>query len=171
MPYGYIDERLLEAWFIDPVSPPQPDEHQSGVTVATSGVIDGLGRPLHLCEIHDRANDEPVGWSLAVQTAASLDVEELFVRPAYRGRGYGRTLADELITLRTACEQPLVAWIPHADAGTSPARDAVLRHAGLEVRDTDVRWAAGVATVREGTSCTEIPALPRRRPGRRRYQR
>lgn len=146
MPYSYVEERLLEAWFIDPVWPSRANHSESGITITTRGVTDRLGRLLHLCQITDRDADEPIGWSLTVETTDGLEVEELFVRPAYRGQGYGRTLADELVRLRTTRAQPLIAWIPHTDAGAPIAQNATLRHAGLERRNTNLRWASGVAT-------------------------
>ena len=77
---------------------------------------DFAGRILHVREFYDADADERIGWAFAIQGPDYLAVEELYVRPQFRRRGYGARL---LVTLKELSHQTgLSLWfyIPFADS-------------------------------------------------------
>ena len=118
-------------------------------TLKTWGIDDPHGGILHGIEIFDSAADEVIGWAFAVerQELAFLDLEELFVRPNWRRRGYASRLASELLQLADCRGHKLRAWIPHSDYGTEniAAVRAVMKKLDLGVIRSSVRWAAAAA--------------------------
>jgi GNAT superfamily N-acetyltransferase len=150
LPYAYWTDRLIESWYHDFRRPSDPEnlDAEPGLVIVKGGVNDVLGRPLHVVEITDKARDEVVGWTFVVETRETLEIEELFVRPMYRGNGHGTVLAADIAELRDRRRKRLVAWIPHVDPlSTGPKR--VLAKLGLSSRPSPERWAARLAA---GTS-------------------
>ena len=149
LPREYFLSRLLEAWIMIPCFV-LPSLAYSGATILkTWGIDDPFGGTLHGIEIFDGAADEVIGWTFVVerQELAFLDVEELFVRPKWRRRGYASQLTSEIRRLAERCGRKLRAWIPHSDYGTQniAAVRAVMRKLGLGVIRSSVRWAAAAA--------------------------
>jgi hypothetical protein len=146
LPYRYWSDRLLEAWIPDnrTITSPQTTE-SSGFAVSVNHAADWWGRQIHLVDIEDLGTKELVGWTILIQTSQELELEELFVRPAFREDGHGRILASIISEARIQIRLPLKAWVPHADWPASPAQEAVLGHLGLSLGETPERWAAAVA--------------------------
>jgi len=148
LPYRYMTDRLLEAWYQDIDRPAKPPSDESqGVVVRSFGVKDALDRVLHIVEIEDRSNDEMLGWAFTVETNGNLEVEELFVRPAFRGHGYGGRLANEIRSLADKSAKRIMCWIPHADWTEPPsqAQSAIFNHMRVSVRPSIELWASGTA--------------------------
>ncbi|HXV04362.1 MAG TPA: GNAT family N-acetyltransferase [Solirubrobacterales bacterium] len=146
LPYRYWSDRLLEAWI--------PDERQAATVepsrayefiVIKREAPDPWGHTIHLIEVEDRPRDEMMAWAMMRHSSAGLELEEIFVRPTFRGRGHGRRLADAIIELHDTLDGPLSAWIAHADAAPTAAQDAILRRLGLGRVPSDERWAAARA--------------------------
>jgi GNAT superfamily N-acetyltransferase len=149
LPYAYLDQRLLEAWYQD-LGRPAREENSSGDAgkmMLVTGVLNILGRVLHVVEQVDLAADEIMGWAQAVEINNVLQVDELFVRPAYRGRGLGHRLAAEVAAISTRQAQQLRLWISHADwaGAATPAQTATIASLGLTVMPCPERWASRVA--------------------------
>ena len=148
LPYRYWSDRLLEAWFQDGPRPEAlPGQRSQGTVVRVGGVRDALGRMLHFVEIADLDHDEMLAWAIVVETADGLEVEEMFVRPAYRGAGNGRDLARTVSELSTSRKLPVKCWIPHADWTGAPtqAQGAIFRQLGVVPQPAPERWAAAIA--------------------------
>lgn len=106
------------------------------------------GEELYGRDVYDPTRDQRMAWSFAVRRGEFLDVEELFVKPEYRGRGHGRFLAS--LMRRTANERGLNLrfWIPFVDIHP-PNLDRVASVAasvGLQLFPSDVSWSAYRAT-------------------------
>lgn len=86
LPFEYFSSRLLEAWTIPASYMPSLPVIGNGNNLRTWGIDDLLGGILHGIEIFDSNADELIGWAFAVERESFLDVEELFVRPAWRRR-------------------------------------------------------------------------------------
>lgn len=149
LPYRYWSDRLLEAWLQDGPRPEAPPgQRTQGMVVRAGGVENALGRVLHVVEITDLDQDEMLAWAIVVETTDGLEVEELFVRPAYRGAGNGRDLARTISELSAFRKLPIKCWISHADWTGTPtqAQSAIFRHLGVAPQPaTEERWAAAVA--------------------------
>jgi hypothetical protein len=146
LPYRYWSDRLLEAWI--------PDERQAATVepkhayefvVIKREAPDPWGNTIHMIEIENQPHDEMMAWAIMRHSSAGLELEEMFVRPMFRGRGHGRGLAEAIIELHDTLDGPLSAWIPHSDGTPTAVQDAVFRRLGLERFSSDERWAASRA--------------------------
>jgi GNAT superfamily N-acetyltransferase len=149
MPFEFFDRFMIESWAVDETSPAlKPGKGDVEFHVWETRDPLGDGTPIHGIEVYDPRHDDRIGWSFVVHRDGFLDIEELFVKPAYRGQGYGGQLVDRLLGLATQRAQPLRAWIPYVDAGEAnrPALGALLKKLGLGVHRSGVGWAAYVAT-------------------------
>ncbi len=151
LPYRYWTDRLLEAWIPDnrTIDPLMLVVH-SGIDVMVTHAEDWHGQQIHLIEVRNFDDDDILGWAILVEAVDGLELEEFFVRPAFRHMGYGRKLATTIDGLRNHLQLPLKAWIPHADWPGSSAQDAVLRRLGLNPAPTPERWAASCAVEAPG---------------------
>jgi hypothetical protein len=146
LPYRYWSDRLLEAWIPDNRGVAHvPTHHRSGDVVIARGAADWWGRQIHLFEIENLDVQEMVAWAIMIQTPSGLELEEFFVRPAFREAGRGRVLAETINGLRAQLQLPLKAWISHADWPASPAQEVVLKQLGLRSTFSAERWAAASA--------------------------
>jgi GNAT superfamily N-acetyltransferase len=142
LPYDYFEAHQLEAWTITiPRSDPIPSR-TGPILERIWGVPDPLGGLLHAVELIDLDANEMVAWSFAVEHGASLEIEELFVRPLWRGRGFGHLLASKARNLAVDRKRTLRAVIPHAD-DLSVAR-RTLATAGLSLKPSPVSWAGAI---------------------------
>jgi GNAT superfamily N-acetyltransferase len=153
LPFEYFDRYLVSAWTSHGIGP-LPDYYAcEGIQTVSWGELDFLGNSLHGGdvihgrEVYDGTNDERIGWTFAVHRDGFLDVEELFVRPQYRGREHGTRLVEMLLELAAKLKRPLRLWIPFADWTPSnlPAVERVVDKLGLRLYHADVRWAAAMA--------------------------
>jgi ribosomal protein S18 acetylase RimI-like enzyme len=150
LPYSYFDDRLLEAWQFD-LDRPTPKGRRSrsvrGQVIKAGGVQDALGRLVHVIDAVDLAANDMIGWVIAVETTDVLHVDDLFVRPSYRGRGFGQKLARELSRIVSWRGKPVQLWFSHADWHGQPdqAQTALLGTLGLSMRPSSVPWASAVA--------------------------
>lgn len=144
--YRYWSERLLEAWI--------PDDREATVVKVPAGSTfavvkrdaeDPWGNRVYLTEVEDPTRDEVMGWAIARHSSTGLELEEFFVRPAFRGSGHGRKLARAVAELRTSLGTSLSAWIPHVDATPTKAQNAIFRRMRLRRATTSERWAAARA--------------------------
>jgi GNAT superfamily N-acetyltransferase len=148
MPYSYFEDRLLEAWQFDVGRPARRGRRSAKPQAIRGGAVqDALGRLVHVIEAVDIASDEMIGWVIAVETTEALHVDDLFVRPSYRGRGNGRKLAQELSRIIAWRRKPVQLWLSHADWHGQPdqAQAALLASLQLSVGPSPVPWASAVA--------------------------
>lgn len=114
LPYDFFDLFLLEAWTRDYGQAP-PIPAKAGVVEMSWAKPDFMGRIFHARELYDIDSDERLGWAFAVQEHNWLNVEEFFVRPQYRRRGYGNRLLHGLEGLSAGANLPLRFFVPFAD--------------------------------------------------------
>ena len=148
LPYNYFPERFLEGWAVTDVGIPPLPRNSSQIHIYTWGIKDLFGDILHAAEIVDCLQDEMIAWGFAIQGESPfLELEELFVRPNWRMRGYASQLTTEFLRLGARLGKQIRAWIPHSDIGelNQPALNAVFRRLGLSCNPSPVRWAAAFA--------------------------
>jgi len=153
LPSEYFDKYLVSAWTFSGPGP-LPDFYAcEGIQTISWGHLDFLGNSLHGGdlihgrEVYDGSNDERIGWTFAVHREGFLDVEELFVRPEYRGQRYGSQLVEMLLALAADLKRPLRLWVPFPDWAPEniPLMERVVEKLGLNLFHANVRWAAAMA--------------------------
>ncbi|MGC8638338.1 MAG: GNAT family N-acetyltransferase [Isosphaeraceae bacterium] len=146
MPLDFFDNWMTDSWCIDKSSPDLPNV--PGIHELRWEAPDPLGDQLYGLELYDGDADERMAWSFAVHRGGHLDIEEFYVKPAYRRRGHGSRLSEMVRELSEKIGFPLRAWIPYADCEQTnrPALTSILAKLRLNVRRSGVRWAAYRAT-------------------------
>jgi GNAT superfamily N-acetyltransferase len=102
--------------------------------------------PLVGVEVYDAPNDECIGWAFLVARQGFADIEEFFVRPTYRGKGYGTDLVELIRRRPQLSDMPLRLWVSHADragVATEPFR-RIVKQLGLSINPASRRWASYV---------------------------
>lgn len=99
-----------------------------------------------------------------IETDETCELEELFVRPWFRGRGFRRKLLDTMAAVAAKSSKLFLAWIPYADAAEHHLEilDRIFQKRGLTIHQTEERWAPYVAARRaglddRGQSTSELP--------------
>lgn len=145
--YGYISYRTFErtwceGWFSYLAGPKgSPTGPEPGLKERTWGTNEFGGGIFHVREIVG-PNEERIAWAFAIQRMDSLDVEELFVKPEHRRKGFGKALVRHLGQLAFEVQQYPRLWIPYPD--TTPENllviEKLLKPLGLQLREAPVRW-------------------------------
>jgi GNAT superfamily N-acetyltransferase len=144
MPFEYLDRFGVGAFFPFHAPRDAPDEGDGVRWLAPTP----LGHMLRSIRFDDPETGERAAWAMAVERDGYLDVEDLFVMPTYRGRGYATRLAHSLLAEAADAQLPLRAWVTRDDAdraGISRVR-AVTRLLDLTLGPSGVPWARFVAT-------------------------
>jgi GNAT superfamily N-acetyltransferase len=148
IPYSYFERHHLEAWVIAARGTTRPEYNGSGHVEQCWGILDYLAETaLHGIELFDATHDECVGWAFIVERQGYFDIEELFVRPQYRGKGHGRQLAIAIRQDPKFSAGGLRLWISHADAPMikNVTTTKILSRLGLKPNRASRRWASYVA--------------------------
>ena len=148
LPYEYFDLFLTEAWvdvrpkLFDIAPYTRSYKARGGIAMEWSlpSVLHDL---IYGVEIRDSKLDERKAWGFALEYDSYLNVEELFVKPKYRGRGYSKRLISSFEQLSRDLSLPLRFWISHPDNNTKNM--VALRHIaskyGYHLSHSGVRWA------------------------------
>ncbi|MGA8621710.1 MAG: GNAT family N-acetyltransferase [Candidatus Sulfotelmatobacter sp.] len=88
---------------------------KSGIALRNWGLKETTGGVVQGCELVG-PGEEKRAWSYAVEVNGALEVEELFVMPQFRRRGYGKKLLRVMESAAKQIRAPLRLWISHADA-------------------------------------------------------
>ncbi len=130
------------------------------------GVEDPL-RPssqIHCREIYDFVSDERMGWAFATTRGGFLDIDDFFVRPSFRRKGYGSRIARMLMDLSANAGMPLKLRVSFADVGLEnrEALHGILRSLGLSLRNTNQRELAYIALAGKSARELEPIVIPER---------
>jgi GNAT superfamily N-acetyltransferase len=163
---GYITGQALEATWWEawknihsslprrPLMSPRPH-----LTTSTFEAPDGS--TLHWLEVIGQ-DDERLAWASAVEDGANLEVEELFVRPAYRNLGYGRKLMRSVHEMAEARRLSFRLWVSFAD--TAPLHlfliKSLAEKVGLSIQPSGVRWAPFVVAPARDQETEPVPTFP-----------
>lgn len=151
VPYSYISTRFVEGYVIPSfeilpdISPRSIDSSHMKIRTWKTDTHIGGGK-MYGAEIVDPIEDEMIAWGFAIERKTSLDIEELFVRPNWRRKGYGSLLTTGFVQMGADLGKKLQAWVPHSDCGTrnEVALNKILRLLGLSREPSPVRWASAV---------------------------
>ena len=124
------------------------------------GGRDFAGRVFHVHELYDWASDERLAWAFAIPGEGFLDVEELFVRPQYRCRGYGSHLLKSLHRLSRMAQLHLRLIVPFADCGADNLKrtENLFAKLGYFLAASGAHWAPYIALSKPET--VRIPPTP-----------
>lgn len=147
LPYEYFQNRFIEGWVsLGKSHPPHDFTGAHSVIGASAEARTALGM-LHTLEVVDADQNELIGWAMMIERDGFLDVEDLFVRPAWRRKGFGTSIAEHVKRHAANLGAPLRMWISHADVRALNAGMCapILHLLGLRVDRSGVSWAAAVA--------------------------
>ena len=118
--------------------------------------------------VHDPVKAIEAAWAFATDRHETLDVEELYVRERYRGRGLARGLARILVNFGYAIGRPARFWVTHYDdAVLGPGRLDLADGLGLQVAESGVPWAARLLVSRDEQPPDNLPSPALGRPAAR----
>ena len=118
---------------------------------------------IHVREIVNAANGEYVAWAFCRRRGEFLDVEEFFVWPTERRKGYGRELARMVRKLSMAMGVPIRLLVSYADTEEKNRSnlEAAARLFGVHLAESGVRWVHQFGT----SQAVQLPTI-RGRPAR-----
>jgi GNAT superfamily N-acetyltransferase len=155
LPYGYFARFSQDAWYFQLpfFAYPITKEIEKNITTRflckDRLIANSMGYASVVHDLWDSADDTRVGWCIATERDEHLDVEEFFVRPAYRGMGHGSKLMYCLINDSVGSGLPLRFWISYADCNTTSRCILPMNHLltknGFVARASGVSWAQYVA--------------------------
>src|SRR5262249_36282291 len=143
LPNDYFDKWMLDIYTGAPRHSAFLPSAPGPIAEISWGGIDFAQRPFHVLDIYDPGTDERMAWAFALPGESSLYVEELFVRPQYRRRGYGTRLLRGLHNLSRKAKLHLRIYVPFADCGADNLKVAeqLFAKEGYFLTASDVRWA------------------------------
>ena len=147
LPYGYFDQHGVEAIVLSHLKieyvPQHLEMQQRGISITEWGLPTPVRTCIHGVTIFDHDQMEEVAWAFAFEEKNTLDVEEFFVSPLYRRRGFARELFESLGYLSIRNGRPLRFWLPHIDSLLlgQDIHDFAWRF-NLRVEESSMKWAA-----------------------------
>lgn len=141
--YDFFDRYFSEAWVMNNLYEGPRSSDQQGNLEIRCGTDDIFGGVLHAVELYDSIEDECIGWAFTVCRDGFLDIEELFVRPLFRGTNNGNILTRMLRELAARIGLPLRLWVAHADLDQTNLAivEKIVKRLSLNLVPSDVQWA------------------------------
>jgi GNAT superfamily N-acetyltransferase len=145
--YGLFQTTWTEGWMEDVLRTPPPTERKSAASLVSWALKEHTGGVFHCREFLGRETDR-IGWSFAVERSENLEIEELFVMPKHRRKGYGSELTKQMQDLAHERALKLKVWIPHVDSSAQNLAivERLVAKIGLRTEPSGVRWASHVAS-------------------------
>jgi GNAT superfamily N-acetyltransferase len=154
LPAAYFERYVFECWVAYGVAArveyhklTAADDRRNFRWVAR----DEWERRVYGFEVWDKVEDDRRAWAFVVERDGALEIEDLYVRPEFRGKGYASVLAAKVAALARVTRTALRLWVPFADCRQEdPANYARLvataRLLGVQFQPCQVAWAAYFAT-------------------------
>jgi GNAT superfamily N-acetyltransferase len=141
--YDFFGKYFLECWATKGLCRDGGSSDQDGLVEMRWSTEDILGGSLHAVELYDSGEDECIGWAFTVCRDGFLDIEQLFVRPAFRGNNNGNRLTGMLRELAARIGLPLRLWVAHADLDQPNLAivEKMAKRLSLKLGPSDVQWA------------------------------
>jgi GNAT superfamily N-acetyltransferase len=144
LPYAYFERLLNEAWACFPeLGSRPPHDPPREYEVSEWGEHSLTGGVLHGADVYSRRFDENIAWAFGVARDEFLDVEELFVRPEWRNKGFGHELTQSMIERADKESLQIRFWVTQADATQASLGSFARMTAahGLGFTQSPFRWA------------------------------
>jgi GNAT superfamily N-acetyltransferase len=176
IPYEYFNRYMFECWAVLMQSIPET-RHEvlvDGTREIRWVIRDEWDRRIYGYEINNKETSERWAWAFVLERDGALEIEDFYVRPEFRRRGYGSRLSEKILGLAKAKQKPLRLWVSFADSqqespGNYPALVALTSRLGIQYQPCPVRWAAYYAT--NEIPGASLPIEPPRIPVRPRCSR
>jgi GNAT superfamily N-acetyltransferase len=148
LPYTYFELFMTEAWVdirpnYNDIAPYTYSFKAAGGIAMEWYLASVLHDIIYGVEIRDSKLDGRKAWGFAFQYDGYLNVEELFIKPKYRGRGYSKQLISSFERISKQLSLPLRFWISHPD--NNIPNMVILEHMagknGYHLSYSGVRWA------------------------------
>jgi esterase/lipase superfamily enzyme/GNAT superfamily N-acetyltransferase len=138
------DRSIVSAWDTVCAGLFIPNEIESGIAVRGWKWGTDYSSGIHCIDIYDVDSDEYLAWAFCIVRNGRLDVEEFFVRPEERGKGYARQLAAYVRRLAEELKKPVRLVVGFADTEeySIDGAEAVAKLFEVELYESDVRWAS-----------------------------
>lgn len=170
--FEYLDRYGFESWAAYYGAPTEwsRSERRRLCQVRRWITRDEWGNRVYGFQILHPRDDERWAWAFVLERDGGLEVEELYVMPACRGRGHGSLLAEMVGRLVREKRLPLRVWVPFSDTrsespGTFGAMLKTASKLGVKFADCPVKWAAYFAASDiNGEPSPPEPALIPSRP-------
>lgn len=110
-------------------------------------------------DIVDVDAKDRLAWTLVTHRRGELHVEDLYVKPEHRGKGYGTRMMEAILSTANR-GQPARFWIDFADVDTSTKAEELQRWFSrfrLRIEKSPRSWAAYTATM--GEPASELPLV------------
>ena len=115
LPYDYFKNYFTEAWAITMIQDSCIRSPAKGIGIYNWAIPDLHGGILHCIQVYDNRHNELLAWSFCVVRKNYLNVEELFVKPDYRRKGYGKMIITDINRLAAALKKTVRYLIPHSE--------------------------------------------------------
>jgi len=142
LPVEYFDTHFLSAWIMEIIQ--RQDTKTDYIQHLSWGFRSVLAKAVHVREIYDSTSDTRMAWAIAVERDGWLDLEDVFVRPEFRGRKYGSQLCEMIRVLARDAQLPVRFWFSHAD-NPGIVQEKLCRSLGLRIGPSGVRWSPYLA--------------------------
>jgi len=142
LPYTVLEDHWLEAWFHDLVAEPMDDNPESGIRERRWGVFEHCGGILHCYEFV--SPNGRIGWTFFVERQNGLEVEELFIMPAFRRMEYASKLIALIKDYASNRNASIKMWISHADIDNLVVIEKLADKLGFQLSPSPEKWASYV---------------------------
>jgi len=145
IPYTVFETCWVEGWCSGLAACPMDGNPKSGVVERRWGVHEHGGGVLHCYEFVD-SDAGRVAWTFFVERNGLVEVEELFVMPAFRRKGYAAKFVEMLADYARQCGTSLMVWVSHADTAVENMMvvEKLADRLGLKLSASPARWASYV---------------------------
>lgn len=150
LPGVYFDHYQIESWCAYHKADVQYEKRLKvgrNLYLSRTLLVLERGQRAHRFLLEDQHRDERFGWCFLLESEYGLEMEEFYVQPKHRRRGYGKLLTSQLIELIKARAAYLHVFVPFADCKSeSPATftsmTTLLNQLQCRYYPTPVIWAA-----------------------------
>lgn len=147
LPYQYFYDRFVEGMSIIAADNRPINLTMKDVNILNWGIKSLLNDMLHAVEVYDAESNDTIAWGFAIEHDDIIDIEELFVKPNWRQKGYGTEIATNFVQLSNSLRKPLHALIPFIDDNISnqQALSSIIDCLGLSIRASNFNWISKIA--------------------------
>ena len=164
LPLDSFQNQSNEAWLVAPDGLFPPHSVRSGIACCEWkwSLTPDLG--VHCREIIDGKTLDRLAWAFCVKRNGFLEIDDFYVWPSERGKGYGRVLAAMVTRLGSQVSAPLRMLVSYADAAPRELdlAQAAAKLLGLNLCESDA-WdvpLVGEKTPQPSTRAKKPPQRP-----------